>query len=139
MTLHMDRCIHPSVVPFGYIISIRHKCTLNLRLQEEICAYLKCFSAKGYLKDYWYDFKYLTHSLHVVYRLLYKIILTFGENGMANRCKYHHLVYDPRTIAHNLQIYKCLVKFLDVQLGIMGPKFLSQSSRCNISETAQSY
>ena len=39
---------------------------------------------------------------------------------MANRCKYHHLVYGPRTIDGNLQIYKCLVKFLDVQLGIMG-------------------
>ena len=116
----MDRHIHPSVVPFGCIVSIRHKCTLNLWLQEEICTYFKCFLAKGYLKDYWYDLKYLTHSLHAVYRLLYKIILTFGENGMANRCKYHHLVYGPRTIDSNLQIYKSLVKFLDVQLGIMG-------------------
>ena len=39
---------------------------------------------------------------------------------MANRYKYHHLVYGPRTIDSNLQIYKSLVKFLDVQLGIMG-------------------
>ena len=38
---------------------------------------------------------------------------------MTNRCKYHHLVYGPRTIDGNLQIYKCLVKFLDVQLEIM--------------------
>ena len=99
----------------------------HLQLQEEICTYLKCFLAKGYLKDYWYDLKYLTHSLHAVYRLLYKIILTFGENGMANRCKYHHLVYGPRTIDCNLQIYKCLVKFLDVQFGIMGA-MIRQSS-----------
>ena len=116
----MDRCIHPSVVPFGHIVSIRHKCTLNLQLQEEIYTYLKCFSAKGYLKDYWYDLKYLTHSLHAVYRLFYKIILTFRENGMANRHKYHHLVYGPRAIDCNLQIHNCLVKFLDVQPGIMG-------------------
>ena len=39
---------------------------------------------------------------------------------MANRCKYHHLVYGPSTVDSNLQIYKSLVKFLDVQLGIVG-------------------
>ena len=94
---------------------------MNLWLQEEIGTYLKkLFSGKLYLKDYWCNLKYLTHSLHAVYQLFYKIILTLGQHGMASKCKYHNLVYGPWTIESNLQIYKSLVKFLDVQLGIMG-------------------
>ena len=53
---------------------------------------------------------------------------------MASKCKYHNLVYGPQTIESNLQIYKTLVKFLDVQLGIMGA-MVRQSSCPRIQDT----
>ena len=58
---HMDKHIHPSVVPYGYLFSIRETQMLNLYLQEEICQYLTDLSKKrAYLWHYWYDLKYLT-------------------------------------------------------------------------------
>ena len=53
---------------------------------------------------------------------------------MASKCKYHNLVYGPQTIDSNLQIYKSLVKFLDVQLGSMGA-MVRQSSCPKIQDT----
>ena len=69
----MDKCIYLSVVPYGYLVSMREKKQLNLHLQEEISFYVKEMSKKRtYLGDYWYDLKYLTtKGLHGVYQLFY--------------------------------------------------------------------
>ena len=84
----MDKCVYPSVVPYGYLVSIREKRKLNICLQEEICTYLNELSKKRiYLGNYWYNLKYLTRGLHSVYRLFYKIISVLGTPGLASRCK----------------------------------------------------
>ena len=46
MTLHMDRCIHPSVVPFGYIVSIRHEMYIESVTTRRNLHILKMFFGK---------------------------------------------------------------------------------------------
>ena len=117
----MDKHIYSSIVPYGYVMSITEKRTLNLHLQEEICKYLTDLSKKKmYLQHSWYDLEYLTHALHAVYQLFYKMISVLGTPGMASKCKYHHLVHGPHKINTKLEIYSCLLRVIDVQIGIMG-------------------
>ena len=99
---HMDKHIHPSVVPYGYLVSIREKWMLNICLQEEICQYLTDLPKKKvYLWHYWYDLKYLTQALHA---------------------------------DMDLEVYGCLVKVIDVQIGIMGV-LVSQGSVPKVYDT----
>ena len=131
----MDKCIYPSVVPYGYLVSMREKRKLNIHLQEEICSYVKELSKKiTYLGNYWYNLKYLTKGLHGVYQLFYKMILVLGTPGMASRYKYHYLVDGLEPIDTNLKIYDYLLKIIDIQIGIMGT-LIRMGSLCKVQDT----
>ena len=70
----------------------------------------------------------------MLYRLFYKMISILGTPGMANRCKYHHLVHGPQKFDMNLEICSCLFKVIDVQIGIMGA-LVRQSSVPKVHDT----
>ena len=93
----------------------------SLRLLTEIACSLKDISKKiSYLSNYWYDLKLYTHSFHGIYRFYYKILLTFGNKGMAVKCEYHDFIHGSGHVSQHLTIFKYLVKFVDIQNELIG-------------------
>ena len=60
--------------------------------------------------------KYFVNSLHGAYRLLYKILLVYGDSNVCTKFEYHHLIYGPRPIKQNLELFSKLVNFISLQL-----------------------
>ena len=96
--------------------NIKDKRLLNVWMLTEIEFSLKETSKKiGYLPNFWYDLKLLTHTLYAVYRLYYKILLIHGNWGMAQKCQYHNLIFGPQSVSKNIEIFSYLCKFVDLQ------------------------
>ena len=64
---------------------------------------------------YWYMLKYFVRSLHVVYRLLYKLLLIYGNSSVRTKLKCHNLIGRPRTIHVNMCLFRELVTFTQIQ------------------------
>ena len=75
----------------------------------------------SYLHRYWYTLKYFVCGLHAVYRLLFKVLTVFGSSSMVSKLKCHNLENGPRPIGWNLEFFKELVVFTQIQIQIIGP------------------
>ena len=75
---------------------------------------------KGTIHLYWYSLKYFVWCLHGVYRLLYKILWKYGNSSMCWKNKYHNLMNGPRAISENLEIFTDLIRFIIIQVGLIG-------------------
>ena len=98
-------------------MSAKDKQNLNLQMIQK----LKCLlgdigEKKKYLQMYWYSLKYFVHSTHAIYRLLYKILKVYGNEGMASKCAYHNLIYGLRPIETNRKILDEMPQAIDIQL-----------------------
>ena len=104
-----------------YLISCTDKRKVNLRMECTIMEMLKEIEIwKSYLHKHWYTLKYFVHSLHAVYRLLYKIWSVFGTFGMCSKLKCHNLQDGPRPILQNLELFNELVVFTQIKTQIIG-------------------
>ena len=74
----------------------------------------------SYLHRYWYRLKYFVCCLHVVYRLLFKVLTIFGNSSMASKLKCHNLEDGPKPIDQNLELFKELVVSTQIQIQIIG-------------------
>ena len=73
-----------------------------------------------HLKDYWYTLKLFTHGMHAMYKLLHKFLVIYGNGATSAKCKYHNLIYGPRSIKENLDILNKLCKFTSFQVAWIG-------------------
>ena len=78
--------LYPCYDPY-YLVSCTDKRRMNLRL--EMLKEIK--RGKAHLDKHWYTLKHFVHSLHAVYRLLYKILSVFGSTGMCSKLSFHEL------------------------------------------------
>ena len=109
--------IHKSVLHTNQLESAKDKQLLNERLIQELQDTLQLISKrKTYLHEYWYILKYFVKALHGAYRLLYKILLIYGDRNVCTRFQYHDLIDGPRPIKHNLELFSQLVNFISLQL-----------------------
>ena len=112
--------IHPSVLYKNIFESAKDKQKLNVQLVHELEGTLGEISKrKHYLHKYWYNLKYYTNSLHAAYRLLYKTLEVYGDSNLCQKFMYHNLIYGPRPIQQNLQLFSELIKFVSLQLAYM--------------------
>ena len=89
---------------------------MNLRVIDKFHYLLGEMESKGkYLENYWYNLKYIVHALHAIYRLLYKILKKYGNEGMCSKNRYHNLIYGPRPIKENKKIFHELCRFISIQ------------------------
>ena len=73
-----------------------------------------------YLHKYWYTLRYFVCSVHAVYKLLFKILCVFGNSSMASKLKCYNLQDGPRPIVQNLELFKELVVFTQIQAQMIG-------------------
>ena len=105
-------------------------------LTEIECSLKDILKTISYLLNYWYDLKLYTHSLHGIYRLYYKILVTFGNKGMAVKCKFYNLIHCPRHVSQNVTIFKYLVRFVDIQNELIGAVLRFSSNMEKFNKTA---
>ena len=74
----------------------------------------------SYLHKYWYTLQYFVHCLHAVYWLLLKVLSVFGNSSMASKLKCHNIQDGPRPIQQNLELFKELVVFTQIQIQMIG-------------------
>ena len=102
-------------------IEMHQRRILNRKLKLEIHVILKEISHRSeYTYKYWYNFKFYTHTLHAVYRLLHKLLETCGNGAVSWKCSYHNLTHGPRSISENQEILKNLLKYVDLQVHWIG-------------------
>ena len=58
--------------------------------------------------------------MHGIYKLLYKVVHVFGNSSMASKLKCHNIQDGPRPIQQNLELFKELVVFTQIQIQIIG-------------------
>ena len=86
--------IHKSVLHANKLESAKDEQLLNEILIQELQDTLKQISnRRAYLHKYWYILKYFVKALHGAYRLLYKILLFYGDSNMCTKFEYHNLIY----------------------------------------------
>ena len=108
--------IYPCYFDDKYLISCIEKKETNLRMETTILEMLKDIESRQYyLPCYWYMLKYFVRSLHVVYRLLYKLLLIYANSSMRTKLKCHNLIDRPRTIHVNMHLFRKLVTFTQIQ------------------------
>ena len=84
--------LYPCYYDPYYLVSCTDKRRMNLRLEMTNLDMLKEIKrGKAHLDKHWYTLKHFVHSLHAVYRLLYKILSVFGSTGMCNKLSFHKL------------------------------------------------
>ena len=109
--------IHKSVLQLNKLESAKDKHLLNERLIQELQDTLKLITQRNtYLHEYWYILRYFVKSLHGAYRLLYKILLVYGDSNVCRKFILHDLIDGPRPIKQNLELFLQLVKFVSLQL-----------------------
>ena len=78
--------IYPCYFDGKYLISCIEKKETNLRMETTILEMLKDIGSRQYyLPHYWYMLKYFVRALHGVYRLLYKLLLIYGNSSMRTK------------------------------------------------------
>ena len=91
--------IHKSVLQPNKLGSAKDKQLLNERLIQELQDTLKLITQRNtYLHEYWYILRYFVKSLHGAYRLLYKILLVYGDSNVCKKFIFHNLIDGPRCI-----------------------------------------
>ena len=109
--------IHKSVLQPNKLESAKDKQLLNKRLIQELQDTLKLIAQRNtYLHEYWYILRYFVKSLHGAYRLLYKILLVYGDSNVCKKFILHDLIDGPRPIKQNLELFSQLVNFVSLQL-----------------------
>ena len=115
--MEFRRKIYSSVLNCRILESAIDKKELNITLISELRSITSHIKRRtSYLHLFWYNLKYFLHTLHGSYRLLYKILHTFGDSNICKKCHYHDLVYGPRPITENVAIFTSLVDFISLQL-----------------------
>ena len=115
-----DKKIYPSYCDSCFLESVRDKQKLNLRMilkVSELTDEIK--QTMHYIGNCWFNLKQLVHGLHAIYRIFYKLLKMYGSKDMAQKCDYHHLVYGPRKIEENMNIFKHLCNFVSIQVAIL--------------------
>ena len=91
--------IHKSALQLNKLESAKDKQLLNESLIQELQNTLKLIAQRNtYLHEYWYILRYFVKSLHGVYRLLYKILLVYGDSNVCKKFILHDLIDGPRPI-----------------------------------------
>ena len=102
-------------------MSVKQCQLLNTRIKEEINYLLRIVEHKAkHLKDHWHTLKLFTHGMHAMYRLLHKFLVIYINGATSAKCKYHNLIYGPRSIKENLDILTELCKFTSFQVAWIG-------------------
>ena len=113
----MEFQLKKSVLHANQLESVKDKQLLNERLIQELQDTLQLISKrKTYFHEYWYILKYFVKALHGAYRLLYKILLVYGDRNVCTKFKNHDLIDGPRHIKQNLELFSQLVNFISLQL-----------------------
>ena len=116
-----DAPIYPCYFDPKYLVSCKEKRKVNIRMETTLLEMLKDVEMRcSYLHRYWYTLKYLVCGLHAVYRLLFKVLTVFGSSSMVSKLKCHNLENGPRSIDQNLELFKELVVFTQIQIQIIG-------------------
>ena len=119
--MNTKRKIYPDVFECDVLVSIRKKKRLSLTMLDKINYFVDEISKKkGTIHLYWYSLKYFVQCLHGVYRLLYKILWKYGNSSMCWKNKYHNLMNGQRAISENLEIFTDLIRFIVIQVGLIG-------------------
>ena len=109
-----------NILRFIHSDQIKDKRQMNIRLLSEIESTFKEISTKlSYLPKFWYDLKLYIHSVHVIYRLYYKMLIKYGNKGLATKCDHHHLVHGPRPVTRKVDILKTLLECMDIQMELL--------------------
>ena len=130
--------VYPCYFDENYMVSCTDKKKVNLRMEAKTLELLTDIqNRRTYLEKYWYNLKYYVHSLHAIYKLLYKMLTVYGNSSMKTRLKCHNLVDGPRTIKQNALLFQELIHFTQNQTQLLGaqicfdfsPKFQDTISR----------
>ena len=106
-----------SVLHPNKIESANDKQLWNERLIQELQDTLKLIAQRNtYLHEYWYILRYFVKSSHGAYRLLYMILLVYGDSNVCKKFIFHNLIDGPRPIKQNLELFSQLVNFVSLQL-----------------------
>ena len=109
-----------NILQFIQSHNIKDKRQLNIRLLSEIESKFKQISTKlSYLPKFCYDLKLYVHSVHGIYRLYYKMLLTYGNKTLTTKCDHHYLVHGPRPVMMNVDILKSLLICVDIQTDLL--------------------
>ena len=119
-----DAPIYPCYFDPKYLVSCKEKRKVNIRMETTLLEMLKDVEMRcSYLHRYWYTLKHFVCGLYAVYRLLFKVLTVFGSSSMASKLKCHNLENGPvwkRPIDQNLELFKELVVFTQIQIQIIG-------------------
>ena len=119
--MNFDVRVHPSYSDCNYLVSCNDKRKVNIRMEPTILEMLKDIEQwQSYLHKYWFNLKYFVWSLHAVYKLLYKILHVIGNTSMASKLKCLNIVHGPQPIQKNLQLFRELVVFTQIQTAMIG-------------------
>ena len=122
----------------NFFVSYIKKKETNLRMETTI---LEMFgdieSRQSYLPHFWYMLKYFVKVLHVVYKLLYNVLIVYGNSSMRTKLRCHNLIDGPWSIQNNMQLFRELVRFTQIQTQLvsslvrfnLNPKFQDAISR----------
>ena len=112
-----DARVFPCYFDMEYLVSCKDKRRVNLRMETTILEMMKDIeNHQKYLHKYWYTLRHFVCSIHAVYRLMYKVLCIFGQKGMVSKLKFHHLLDGPRPIKLNLEIFKEISVFIQIQM-----------------------
>ena len=112
---------YPCYFDSRYLVSCKEKRKVNIRMETTILEMLKDIERRhSYLHKYWYTLQYFVHCLHAVYQLLFKVLSVFGNSSMASKLKCHNIQDGPRPIQQNLELFKELVVFTQIQIQMIG-------------------
>ena len=111
------RKMYPCVFKKHTLKSAIAKKDLNITLIGELREIVNDINKrKRKLHLYWYNLKHFVYALHGAYRLLYKILHTFGSRCISTMSEHHHIIYGPRPIEENIIIFRSMVQFISLQL-----------------------
>ena len=116
-----DALLYPCYFNSKYLLSCKEKRKVNIRMKTTILEMLKDIERRHSCLDrYWYTLRYFVHSLHAVYWLLFKVLHVFGNSSMASKLNCHNIQDRPRPIQQNLELFKELVVFTQIQIQMIG-------------------
>ena len=117
----MSTELFPDYFEPNIMVTAKYKQTMNLRIINKLHYLIGEIKFKeNHVEKYWYNLKYMVKALHGVYHLLYKILKTYGNSAMCSKSDYHNLIYGPRPVTQNMDIFKHLCKFISIQLDFVG-------------------